>query len=1120
MSKFKKLICLLITTLLLFALSITVSASNETSDSNIKIEVATDKSEYNATSVAEITATITNVGDKDIDNVTAQVVFGDLAPAGKKNSQIKKTVDTLEAGESFSFTYKATLDKDEHDLNIFQKIILFFVRLFNGGYDTNNNNIEFVTENVTEINFGKFTAENVIQVGYENAETDLTDEDFDNMEIVENALSEIEKSENWSELSIDKRKEIIENAINDFANDGYIVKDSIEYYEDDNMFYFQYVCGWDYYFSLSFCEDHSLCTENVDGAIFDENMFLNHSNTVSTYALNRTIKSPSYWGRQIIIYGWDSVDYFAKNHEENQKLLNEYKKFAAACDSVGIQSTVYTNSSVELYRNILKGNDLIVIAEHGVEYKNKNKVGFVIKEKSTRNNKKNYANDKSENRIEIINGHYVITPEFISHYYSNNSLDEAIIYIGSCQGFGRNGVVNCSFSYAFDNNCGASCTLGFCETVRTQYQWQIMIEFIPALIYGETTKNALDIATGKYGAKGPNGEFPILTNYYSKLSNTGTVTGTILEQSTETPIKNVIVTATKDKLIKTTLTDENGVFRFELPIGNWEITFSSDTHTYNEYVAVKIEKDVDRVLQNPIYMVEIKTDTIKSTVTGTVTDSKTGNPISNVSVEVIDNESGSLDPIATATTDINGKYEIKVPYGSYSLSFKHSDYEDYGTSLTVNYEAYEKNVSLLPKDNSGDDNTGDSGDTEERTVIDLGECGAEGSNVTWVLYEDGELVISGNGAMEDYSSSSNSPWYANKSSITKVTINEGITGIGIYAFYGCRKLTNVVIPNSVSSIGNTAFFECESLENIELPDSITSIGSYAFAYCYNLKSVIISKNVTNIGEYAFNFCHNLSTVTVDNNNKYYSSDEYGVLFNKNKTNLIYYPGGNKSIKYSIPDSTTIVGYDSINNDYLESITIGSSIEGINAVYFRRCNNLTNIKVSEKNKYYSNDEYGVLFNKDKTELVFYPNANERTVYTVPFGVVKIGNNAFYNSNNLKNIVLPNSITEIGREAFRFCQAIEKIEIPNSVTVIESWAFESCTGLTSIVIPNSITRISSYTFQDCSSLTTITIPDSITTIEALAFADTKISNIYYSGTQEQWNAITGGGKPSNATIHYNA
>ena len=184
MSKFKKLICLLITTLLLFTFSVCVSASNETSDSNIKIEVATDKAEYKATSVAQITATITNVSDKDIENVTAQVVFGDLSPAGKKNSQIRKTVDTLEAGESFSFTYKATLDKDEHDLNIFQKIILFLVRLFNGGYDANNNNIEFVAENITEIKFGKFTAKNAIQVGYEESVTETWDYSVDDSHVV------------------------------------------------------------------------------------------------------------------------------------------------------------------------------------------------------------------------------------------------------------------------------------------------------------------------------------------------------------------------------------------------------------------------------------------------------------------------------------------------------------------------------------------------------------------------------------------------------------------------------------------------------------------------------------------------------------------------------------------------------------------------------------------------------------------------------------------------------------------------------------------------------------------------------------------------------------------------
>ena len=124
MKRTSKLFCLLIAVLMLFTLSVTAFAANETNDGNIKIEVSTNKDSYGVTGLAEITATITNISDDDINNVIAQAVFDDLAPAAKRKSQISKSVDVLKSGESFSFKYKATLNEDEHKIGFFDKIIL------------------------------------------------------------------------------------------------------------------------------------------------------------------------------------------------------------------------------------------------------------------------------------------------------------------------------------------------------------------------------------------------------------------------------------------------------------------------------------------------------------------------------------------------------------------------------------------------------------------------------------------------------------------------------------------------------------------------------------------------------------------------------------------------------------------------------------------------------------------------------------------------------------------------------------------------------------------------------------------------------------------------------------
>ena len=142
-----------------------------------------------------------------------------------------------------------------------------------------------------------------------------------------------------------------------------------------------------------------------------------------------------------------------------------------------------------------------------------------------------------------------------------------------------------------------------------------------------------------------------------------------------------------------------------------------------------------------------------------------------------------------------------------------------------------------------------------------GNCGANGDNVTWTL-ADGVLTISGTGAMKYYTSYSNVPWYSLRDQITSVTVESGVTTIGIYAFYGCTNLTSVTIPEGVTSIGNYAFYKCTSLTGITLPEGVTSVGNYAFYNCTSLTSVILPDGVTTIGNYAFSGCSKLTSITL------------------------------------------------------------------------------------------------------------------------------------------------------------------------------------------------------------------------------------------------------------------
>ena len=127
-----------------------------------------------------------------------------------------------------------------------------------------------------------------------------------------------------------------------------------------------------------------------------------------------------------------------------------------------------------------------------------------------------------------------------------------------------------------------------------------------------------------------------------------------------------------------------------------------------------------------------------------------------------------------------------------------------------------------------------------------GTCGPE---LRWLLTDNGVLVITGKGKMNDYIYFDRAPWY--KYDIKRIIIGDGATTIGEYAFNNCSTLTSVTIPNSVTEIGDRAFSECRELTSVTIPNSVTTIGCLAFNLCSALTSVTIPNSVTEIGGGAF-----------------------------------------------------------------------------------------------------------------------------------------------------------------------------------------------------------------------------------------------------------------------------
>ena len=354
--------------------------------------------------------------------------------------------------------------------------------------------------------------------------------------------------------------------------------------------------------------------------------------------------------------------------------------------------------------------------------------------------------------------------------------------------------------------------------------------------------------------------------------------------------------------------------------------------------------------------------------------------------------------------------------------------------------------------------------------------GSCGTNVTYTFVSStGTLTIQGSGAMTNYASSFSHPWYAYRTDISSVIIEEGVTSIGDYAFYNCSGLTSITIPNSVTSIGYCAFSDCSGLTSVTIPNSVTGIGSGAFQHCSGLTSVTIPNNVTSIGSSMFSSCSGLTSINIPN-----SVTSIG-------GSAFQYCSGLTSI--TIPNSVTSIGGFAFEGcSGLTSITIPNSVTSIGSVAFRNCSGLTSIIVElENSKYDSRNNCNAIIETTSNTMI----AGCKTTI-IPNGVTSIGEYAFCGCSGLTSITIPNSVTSIGHGAFQN-SGLTSITISNNVASIDYGAFSRCTSLASLTIPSSVTSVGDFAF-DGLNLTSMTINKSDCSLMYRWFGDaTSIENI---------------------------
>jgi hypothetical protein len=344
-------------------------------------------------------------------------------------------------------------------------------------------------------------------------------------------------------------------------------------------------------------------------------------------------------------------------------------------------------------------------------------------------------------------------------------------------------------------------------------------------------------------------------------------------------------------------------------------------------------------------------------------------------------------------------------------------------------------------------------------------------------------------------------------SLTEIVIPYNVGKIGDYCFYKCHNLANIVVLSSVPlSIEFAAFSECHAMETFILPETTTHVGPYAFNNCINLGSFVLPRNIQQIGLSAFYNCASLSTVKINtqkvlDNNRWFarcrnlkrvivgaeqqSQYMFNTTWDESRDLLVY----KLETPRNIVHDAGVISWDSVDAaDFYTILINGESYECKRPFYF--------IQIAEENycltcsvSAHSYDEnimssdpspeievksnykiFEIQEGEDDVILVRYNGTD--AVVKIPDNVTVIGDEVFYNHEEIREVRLPDKLVKIGRRAFYHCLNLQKIDFPATLKEISSEAFWGA-HIKEMVLPENVKMIGDSCFACCNYLTKLQI-----------------------------------------------